>query len=309
MKSSDVHIEQALSNFAVSIIQNSNFVSDILMPPQPVIFESDKFWIFGNEELKYEYNLKRADGAPAVELDSKMTEGSYATDNYSGKQKITRRQKNNADSIVRLQQKTTRRIVSKIRLAMEIDAEALLNDTGTFEHDSPATKWDDTSPLPDIMGDIDAAYYAFFDQAGIEPNYIVIPSSVARVMAADSTLLGLQMYTKNNLIEGIGIPLVIRNMKVVIPGSRMVTTEPGITEVVGRVWRTDNVGLYYVDPLASEDAFTVGVQFRIRLNGLDVWIKSWDDPNVDATWYEGNMQNGGKIIAAEAGYIIDNVLT
>lgn len=307
MRSKEVHIEQALSNFAASIIQNSNFVSDILLKPQPVVFESDKFWVFGNEGLKNEYNLKRADGAPAVELDSATDEDSYKTENYSGKQKITRRQLSNSDSAVQIQQRTIRRIISKIRLAMEVDAEDLLNDTGTFDNTSPSTKWDDTSP--DILGDIDTAFYTFIDNAGIAPTHIVIPSAVAQVMAADETFLELQKYTKNNLIEGMGIPSVIRNMQVVIPGARMITTEPGITEVVGRVWRTDNVGLYYVDPLASQDVFTVGVQFRVKLNGLDVWIKSWDDPNVDATWYEGNMQNGGKIIAEEAGYILENVLT
>jgi len=302
-----VHINQALSNFAVGIVQNTSFPSDLLLPAIPVQKEKDSFFVFGDEELRLDYNLARADGAPATEIDFGINEDEYSTKNIAARKFLTDRQLRNQDPIVRLEQKTVRKLMTMIKLSVEFVNHALLDDTDVFDASTPDTLWD--AEGADILGDIDAAIDAFMLQAGIEPNKIVIPPQIARVMAADETFLELQKYTKGNLIEGNGLPPVIRNMQVLVPGTRIVTTEPGIETVVGRVWKTNNVGIYYVNPLLDEETFTVGVQFRVPISGLDVAVKTYRLEDRDGVMYQAQIQTGTKILTEKAGYILEALLT
>ncbi len=63
----NVHIDQALTNFAISY-RNLAMVASEILPIVPVIKESDKYYKFGREELR-DIDSARAVGAEAKEVE------------------------------------------------------------------------------------------------------------------------------------------------------------------------------------------------------------------------------------------------
>ncbi len=304
---SDIHVDAALSNFAVKLGQ-FGFVADIVLPPVPVVKESDKYYKFGTEHLNAEYKTQRAPGHKSTEIEWNTTTASYQAEEHALSQLLPDRIVANADAPIRPRQTTTTLLIEKIRLGIEERVKDLLVNTSTFSNTTPSTKWDAASGVT-IEKNIDDAKEAFAKASGKEPSHILIPPAVAKVVKRDSTIRELIKYTQADLLVNGDLPPTLFNMQVVIPGAIANSAKPGLTASIARVWSDDKVLLLYVDPTPGIQVVTVGVQFRVSSAGMEITVKSWRDEERGGEMIEALILQDEVVVSAECGYIINDVLT
>ena len=71
---SDVHIDAALSNMAVSY-KNGNYIAEDIFPSVPVTKQSDKYYVWTKDYWFRSYVQERSPGTDYPEADIELTHG------------------------------------------------------------------------------------------------------------------------------------------------------------------------------------------------------------------------------------------
>ena len=314
MKPAEFHIDAALTNFAVELGVGGPFVADKIYPRVPVKKESDKYWIFESPELRDDVDGHRAAGAEATEIDWGGTTTTYSCEEYAFRRLLSDRAKSNSDNPVLMEQQTVRKLMHKIRMGIEKRIKTVVMDTSIITNNaSPSVKWDAASGTITIEKDIDTAKEAVAVACGNEPNIILIPPEVATAVKRDSTIRDLVKYTNPNLLVDGGLPQTLFGLKVIVPGAIENTANPAATVSLARIWSTDNVLVAFVDPDATVDTYTLGVQFWAKMlaEQVDEIVALWRyrEESRHGEWFEVGVLVDECLVSASCGYLIDDVLT
>lgn len=304
-KRANIHIDAPLSNLAIQY-RNLQFVADMVLPVLPVEKESDKYYVFSREELK-EVDTHRAIGAPSNEIDWDVSSLTYSAEEYSLKKLLSDRVIRNSDAPIRPRITTMNKLMRLINLGYEKRVKNLVCGT-TISSTVPTIKWDGTSPT--IEADVDTAKAQVRLNAGVEPNRILMNDQVKDVVKRDSTVRNLIRYTINGsagqelLVNG-DLPPVLWNLAVTLAMATEDTAKKGVTASLSRIW-DDDVLIWFAEPSPSLEALSLGYTFRV--NGGTV-IKTWRNEERGGEMIEASVIQDEKIVAASAGYFLDNVLT
>ena len=305
---SDVHIDTPLTNFAVKLGVGGGFAADDIFPLIPVKKDSDKFFIFSrDEELSDDFETIASDRDLANEIDWSVTDDTYSADSHRLRHFVSDKIMRNADSPIRPLQIATAVLVGKLRLGLEKRVETLVTDTSAITDVTPGTKWDATSGV-DIEGDIDFGKETMAVACGMEPNIIVLPPDIAKVVKKDPTVRDLIKFTQNDLLVNGDLPPTIWNMKVIIPGSLQNSANAGQTPNIGRVWDSGHVGLYWVDPNPGIETASVGYQFSPSSTPR-FQVSRYTEPGRRGQWVEVSLTNAEKITSVECAFLVSNALT
>ncbi len=306
---STVHIDAPLTNFAVKLGVGEEFAQDKVFPVIPVQKLSDKYFIFSrNEELSDDFETITADRDKANEIDWSVTDATYSADVHRLRHFVEQRIIDNADSPIQPLQTATTTLVGKVKLGVEKRIQTLVTDTAVIANAVPGVKWDAAASVV-IEKNIDDAKEIFAVACGHEPNIIVIPPTVAKVVKRDPTVRDLIKFTQNDLLVNGDLPPSIWNMEVVIPGSLKNTANTGQTANIGRVWNTDQVVLLWVDPNPGIETATAGYQFSPTVQSPRFAVQRYTEPGRRGQWVEVTLINDEKLVSAACAYILDDVLT
>lgn len=312
---SDLHIDAALSNFAVEIGKGGPFVADQLFPVVEVNKESDKYWSYPVPELSDSVPQLRTAGGLAQEVDWKPTTATYSCEEYALRRLISNRARDNADNPQKLENNTVRKLLHQIRLGVEKRIKAMVMSTSYItNYSTPSVKWDAASGTITIEKNIDTAKEAVLTQCGYEPNVILIPPAVAKVMKRDSTIRDLIKYTNSDLLINGDLPPTVFGLRVIVPGAIENTANPAQTQSLARIWSTDNVLVAFVDDTADDtESYTLGKQFRAKLDAeagdqrFAVW--RYYEAARHGWWIEAGVLQDEKLVSGSAGYLLTDVLT
>lgn len=312
----DVHVDQALSNFAVGY-HPSGFVAEDVLPVVPVNKESDKYYVW-SRQLSQKVLASdgdgslRADGAQSKEIDFSISTETYSADEYALKVKITDRQRANADSAVRLEQSKVRRLKDILMLDQELRVASLLTTTGNYDSNNTTTlsgtdQWDDSSGSDTITieEDIDTGKEAIRQAIGHDPDVIIIPSAVAKVVKRNSDVRDLIKYTHSDLLVDGDLPPMLWGMKVYIPKSVYTTSKEGASSVTYTdVWGDNVVMLWSGAGAPSIDEPHFAKIFR--QTGWEV--KKWRQEEVKSDFVEVSTIQDEKITSDVSAYLIYDCL-
>ena len=303
----DVHVNQPLTNFALQF-RNRAFVADEVFPIVPVMKESDVYYTFSREELR-DVDTLRAAGALAKEVEWVPSTASYTAQEYAMRHLLPDRIVNNADSPVRPQLNTTAKLMKWISLGIEKRVQAIAqNSNNAVATVAASPKWDGTSPT--IEKDIDTAKDSVRNNAGVEPNAILLAENVKDVVKRDSTLRDLIRYVinlgagnKDLLING-ELPPVMFNLAIIIAGAVEDTSKIGQSSSISKIW-LDSVPVFYREMAVSLDAISWGYQMRVQ-NPLVVTYR--DEPR-KGNWIEASVLQAEKLVTSSAANLITDVLS
>ena len=303
----DVHVNTPLTNFALQF-RNRAFVADEVFPILPVMKESDLYYTFSREELR-DVDSLRAPGALAKEIEWVPSTASYTAEEYAMRHLLPDRIVNNADSPIRPKINTTAKLMKWIMLGIEKRVQAIgQNSNNAVATVAASPKWDGTSPT--IEKDIDTAKDSVRNNAGVEPNAILLAENVKDVVKRDSTLRDLIRYVINmgagnrELLMNGDLPPVLFNMAVIIAGAVQDTSVLGASSSISKIW-TDAVPVFYRETAPSLDSVTWGYQMRAQ-NPLVVTYR--DDPR-KGEWIEASVIQDEKLVTSSAANLITDVLS
>lgn len=306
-KPSDVHVNVPLTNFALQL-RNRAFVAEEVFPVLPVVKESDVYYTFSREELR-NIDTLRAAGTLAKEVDWIPSTASYTAEEYALRHLLADRIVNNADSPVRPRMNTVAKLQKWIWLGIEKRVQAVAqNSNNAVATVAASPKWDGTSPT--IEKDIDTAKDSVRNNAGVEPNAIVLPENVKDVVKRDSTLRDLIRYVVNGgpgnkelLVNG-ELPPVLFNLAVIIAGATEDTSRINASSSIAKIW-VDAIPVFYREMSASLEALTWGYQMRVQ-NPI---VKAYRDEHRNGEYIEVSVIQAEKLVTSNAANIITDVLT
>lgn len=304
---SDVHVNQPLTNFALQL-RNRAFVAEDVFPVVPVMKESDVYYTFSREELR-DVDTLRAAGALAKEVEWVPATSTYTAQEYALRHLLPDRIVNNADVPVRPRLNTTAKLMKWIMLGIEKRIQAIAQNTANAVATvSPSPKWDGTSPL--IEKDIDTARDSIRNNAGVEPNRILLAENVKDVVKRDSTLRDLIRYViglgsgNRDLLMNGELPPVIFNLVPIIAGATEDTSRLGASSSIAKIWN-DNVPVFYCEQAVSLDAISWGYIMRVQ-NQI---VKSYRDEHRNGEYIEASIIQAEQLVTSNAAVIITDVLS
>lgn len=282
-----VHVDQFLTDFSIKY-RNAALIADEVCPPIDVKKRTDVYPIYGRESMRIEDDTV-APRANVNQTDSYTVTsyGSYICQKHALKDRVDWSERDCADDPLSPDLDVTQNLTDKILLAKELrvarmyttaanwtpvatisgvsytGALNVLSDLGaTYQWDNAS--FDSTKPNTQIKAIIDAAKTAVRKQIGVDPNTIIIPDPIAKVMSRDKTFVDLIRYTHADLASNGDLPPVLWNMNVKIPMSIMDTAERGKTFKSGDVWGNNIVVAYVAPNPRSPRTFTATMGFRYK---------------------------------------------
>ena len=306
----DVHVDQPLSNLSIGY-HPAGMVAERVASPMKVNKESDKYYVW-NRDTAFRVDANgimslRPDKSEAKTVDFGISTSTYTAEEYALKILVSDREKDNADSVLKLRESKLRRLQDLLLLEQEIRVATLLTTSGNWDTDhtaDPSVKWDAASAVV-IEKNIDDAKEVVRKAIGVEPNTIVIPSAVAKVVKRDGTLRDLIRYTHSDLLVNGDLPPRLFNMDVIIPGSTYTSSIEGASSITySDVWG-EHVLLLYVPKEATMDSPTAVKTFRAR----DWEVRSWREEKLRSEAIEVSVIQDEVLTSDISGYLLSNVLT
>jgi len=306
----DVHVDQPLTNLSIGY-HPGGFIAEQVATPLKVNKESDKYYIWDRPsafrvDSSGTMSL-RPDKSEAKEVDFGLSTSTYTAEEYALKVLISDREKDNADSVLRLRESKVQRLQDLLLLEQEIRVSSLLTTAANWNasHTStPDVKWDADSSVV-IEKNIDDAKEVVRKAIGVEPNTIVIPAAVAKVVKRDSSIRELIKYTQNNLLVNGDLPPTIFNLRVIIPGATYTSSLEGASSITySDVW-SDNVLLLYIPSGVTLDSPHSSKIFRARN-----WeVRSWRVEEKRSEAIEVSVIQDEVLTSNISGYLYTEVLT
>ena len=303
----DVHVNAPLTNFALQL-RNRAFVAEEVFPVIPVVKESDLYYTFTREEIR-DVDTKRAQGALAKEIEWVPSTATYVAEEYALRHLLTDRIVNNADVPVRPRLNTVAKLMKWIMLGQEKRVQAVCQASGnSVATVAVAPKWDGTSPT--IERDIDTAKDSIRNNAGVEPNAIVLPENVKDVVKRDSTIRDLIRYVVNlgsgnrELLMNGELPPVMFNLAIIIAGAVEDTSKIGQSSTIAKIWN-DAVPVFYREQAVSLDALSWGYIMRVQ-NPI---VTSYRDEARKGEWIEASILQAEELVTSSAANLLTDTLS
>ena len=304
---SDVHVDAPLTNFALQL-RNRSFVAEEVFPVVPVVKESDLYYTFSREELR-DVDPRRAAGAVAKEVDWVPATSTYTAEEYALKHLLADRIVNNADMPVRPRMNTVAKLQKWIWLGIEKRVQAIAQAGGNVVATVAASpKWDGSSPT--IEKDIDTAKDSVRNNAGVEPNAILLAENVKDVVKRDTTIRDLIRYVINmgpgnqQLLVNGELPPVIFNLAIIIAGATEDTSKLGASSSIAKIWN-DAVPVFYREPAISLDAVSWGYIMRAQTP----IVKAYRDEHRNGEYIEVSVIQAEELVTSNAANLITDVLS
>lgn len=321
------HLNQLLANLSIEYRPtNARFIADDVFPVLHVDKENDTYALWdkaqrfrvtrtdGNDSL-------RADGTRAIQKKYGWTYDTYVAQEYAEEFGLTDREIRNTDQGLQLKMAHMAGIQDDILLHRELRVATLLTTAANYASTNKVTKsgtgqWNNASfasqttvKASQIKSDIDTAKNAIRQQlGGVMPNTVIIPEAVAQVAENDFGLIDLLKHNGGitDLVAN-GYPLAhgnkFFNLNIVRPTGVYESENEGETSSVSDIWGK-HVIVCYVGPAAPR-TLTFGLQLRVQDFGT---LKEYREDSVDTTFTRVGMIQTEKLIVANAGYFIQNVI-
>ena len=308
-----VHQNAVLTNVAIGY-HPTGLIAEQVFPVIPVNKESDKFYVWNRHEPFRRENTLRADGAESNEVSFSLSTDTYQCEEYALKIGVTDRQKDNADSVLNLKISKQKRLQDKLLVDLEYRVATLLTTTGNYASTNRLAlsgtqqfnnaSFNSTSKTDMIEARFDTAKEAVRGQIGREPNTVIVPAAVAKVIKKDSAIRDLIKYTTPSLLVNGDLPQTLWNMSVIIPTGVYCTTDEGrATQTLADIWGKHIVFLY-VNPNPAIDDVSFGYIFRSR-----TWqTKEWREEEKSRDVVETGYIQDEKIVSNVAGYLLSDVI-
>lgn len=314
------HVNVPLTQFSVGY-HPLGMIAEQVFPVVPVSNESDYYYFWDKGQA---FRVERSDGKGSLRADGTRpklvnfgaTLKTYTAEEFAMETRITDRERANADNALALEQSKVRRVQDLLYIDYEIRVSGALTAAATYPAANVVTlsgtsQWNNASFSSQtgnqhsvIKANIEAGKEAIRKATGgLLPNAIVIPRAVAAVMYNDVGLADIVKYTAPNLMVDDLLPQTLWGMRVLIPTVPFTTSAEGETPAMSDVWGK-NVILLYRDPNPGLDALTLGLTLRQR-----PWqVKQYRDEQIDATFYRPGFVQAEQLVAADCGYLLQNVI-
>ncbi len=316
----DVHVNKALSDFAVSYeLGEDMFVAPKLSPVKTVEKRSDVYFTIARGDVTRDYGakLERAVSATASDAQQAFTQSTYTSIDYALRDFLPDKIVDNADEALQLTQQTTKFLQDVMEFAWDRRVLAAIGSagfaTGTFASLAGAGATVATSALanPYITLAISAAQSAIqLANNGRVANTMVVNASLARQIASSPQVQAQTVYSPGGgrvLGDGgltnlgamlAGLSEQFMGLNVVVVNLPTNSAKKGASDSFSSLF-AQQIGLLYVEQPSrrSHNAITT-----FRVGGIN--IRTYRDEARRGTFIEVEMDQTELPTNSYGGYLI-----
>ena len=299
---SQLHVDQLLSNVAVKYT-NERFIHDKVFPKVPVKKQTDLYRTYTRNWIVPE--TVRAIGGIAREHVMDIGSSSYSLAKNALKAVVADTAAENYD-LTDLRADLTLELTEKIMMRKETDCAALFTTTSFSLGSSLGgdDSWLTTIALP--IGQFDTGTAAIVANAGVVPNYAIIPLDTYNTLKNHTSVVDRVKYTSRELTPAI-IGALIGVSELLVPtmmSDSGIYSASAATGAVASIWKADFAFLGYKPASPGFYALSAGYMFE-RAKPL---VRRWREEEREADMIEVDCEYQFKVVASLAGYYINDTI-
>lgn len=130
-----------------------------------------------------------------------------------------------------------------------------------------------------------------------------MPNNVVNVFKADSNVIELLKYTHDKLLEGVGLPRIIRGLELLVPGAVENTATEGAAATIADIW-----GKHVIVAYINYGGFMDEISFSYTFRSQNFETTKWYEQKLKTTFIETGYMEDNKVVSNVAGYLIENVI-
>ncbi len=311
----NIHIDSALSNFSVKYA-NGSMIADMIVPRIDVAKDSDMYFVYGRQQFRPTQDF-RADKADINFIDSWniVETPTYTCTEHSLADLVSDRERRNADAPLSPDYDVTEHLTNMLALNRERRVASVLLATSSYATSGNAItlsgtqQWnnaafDSDSATDAIEARIDAGKEKIRKAIGAEPNVIIIPAAVARVLKRDKEIRDLIRYTDKSLLVNGDLPAKLWNMTVLSPGGVYDSAEEGQTFSGADIWGKNVLLAYVAENPRTPRTMTLGLTFQSQKRQ----VAKWREENRKSDAIEVSEILTEKIVCEYCAYLIKDAI-
>lgn len=297
---SALHVDKLLSQISVKY-NNTQFIADQAFPILPVTKDSDLFRVY-ERDFRLPETLRSNKGL-ANEHQFDVSTSSYILEQHSLKDYVSDRDAENYD-IADLRTDTTEELTDKILLRLEKSVADLFTSTSWSLNVSlaAANQWSLDTAASNPIIQMDSASGAVLLNAGLEPNYAIIPRNSLIAAKNHSSIIDRIKYTSADITPNM-IAGLFDIEQLLVPKAVIDTSAKGVASSISFLWG-DNVFVGYKPSRPSPLRPSAGYIFQ---NSIPM-VKRWRVEERQSEAIEVNKHYQAKVVASLAGYLIKDTL-
>lgn len=301
----DVHIDVALSNLSIKYA-NAELVGERLFPALPVDKDSNKYFIYGKENLRT-YKTKRAPGTRAASMDWSVSSDSFKCEEYALEHPIADEVRNEADAPLKPETDASEMLTDTLLLDQEVRIAALALTTGSYASGhtgAAAKKWDDYT-ASDPIEDVRAMNSLIHGKIMRPANTLLLGKQVFEVLRNHPAILGRLSVNEMRKVTLQMLAELFDVAEVLVGGARQITSALGAaTEAGSYVWGKNVILAYKGNP--GLKTITFGQTFR--RSGYRQ-VEQWREQPIKSDIIKVADKTDEKIIASGAGALLTAVVS
>lgn len=318
----NVHVEQALSDFAVGYeVDSGMFIGPEISPVSTQTHRTNEFFVLNREDVTRDYGtlLKRGIGAVANDIQQGFSLSQYACIDYAVRDFLPDKVVDNADEALQLTQQTTLFLTSVMEFGWDRRVLAAINgltQTNTFAGltVSGATLETATPSDPYITQAITKALgNAQLLNNGYTPNTLLVNAATARAIMASPEMVQRTIYQPgggtvirdggltNAATKLAGMPSEFMGLNVVVENIPTNEQPKGLTPSYTPLF-ANAIALLYVDQPSRR---TRNCVTTFRVGGINV--RTYRDESRRGTFIEVEMDQDEQVTNPYGGYLITAV--
>jgi hypothetical protein len=311
----EVHIDAVLTNVSVAFMQDAaNFIAGQVFPVVPVDKQSDKYFVYDQNDWFRDEAQVRADGDESVGSGYSLSTDNYYCDVWALHKDVGDQTRANADSAINVDREAAEFVTQRLLLRREAQFVTDYLTTGVWGWDiagvsgSPSTnevkKWSASAAAP--IDDVEEGKATVLEATGLEPNTLVLGYNVFRALKRHPSITELIKYTSSQTITADMLARIFEVDRVLVSKSVKASNKEGATAAYG--FTTGDVALLaHVAPnpglLVPSAGYTFAWNGVSGGLGTTIGTSSFRMPERKATRVEGEIAFDNKVVAKELGYM------
>jgi len=286
----------------------SNFASGSVFPNCPVNLLSSTYPTYDKT-----YWMKNEAGIRAPGTESKGSphargDGTYACQDVSFHEDVPYEYIKNDPKPLNPESAATRRVNSKIDIYEEVAFVANFFVTGKWGTDkTPSTLWT-AAGAGDPFGDVDLAKQTVKAATGRDPNRMLISREVYDILKRHSDVRSHIMYTSSAVVTGELLARLFEVEAVTVMNGVYDSAAYGASASQGFIG-ANHCLLYYAPSAPSLEEPSAGYRFTWSGYGTNGYgVDNIDMPLIKARRVEAHDYHDMKLMAADLGYLLDDVI-
>jgi hypothetical protein len=311
-----LHIDSALTNVSV-MYRNADFVGDMVFPVLPVGKQSDKYFVYGPDNLRPQDDTRRP-GGESNEIDWSLSNAPYYCDGHALSQYIPDEDRENADAAIDLDTDTTIQLTDKIFLNREINiVNAITSGLTAVDLSASTYEYAFDNAANDPSAYIDQKKETVASVVGKEPNRVLFSRPAWRAYRNNPQVLkhifGTSTVGTGQQITTSQAAEVLEVEQVIVARAIQATSAEGISPVTTQyVWGQYGATngalalLYYCPPSPGLKTISLGYNFTWNTGRLGSLVYKDRAEKRHSDWVEVMRYYSPQIVAAGAGVLFKN---